>query len=193
MNDAPEARTSRVRARVVLVVFSWVALAVSSARADIVLPGQGVTSGGGNSFAGTSWLTSAAGQAGAGRATGGGFVEFAGWLRWPSSGNVGVSPTPPPASAPELSVRPNPVAAEAVFSVRLPPSSEAAGALPAEVRIHDVAGRLLRVLRTEPVAGEQSLRWDGRDVHGVRAQPGIYLVRLRIGGLTLTRRLVLTH
>lgn len=164
-----------------------------SLRADALLPGQCVTAGGGRALGGSNALTSATGQAGAGRATGGSFIEVAGWLCRPANANLGVLVPPPDNVRPELSVRPNPSTGEMQFAIRLPASSAGAGTEPLEVRLYDVTGRLVRVLRAEASAGERLLRWDGRDLRGKPARPGVYLARLRSGGVLLTRRLVLTH
>jgi hypothetical protein len=64
---------------------------------------------------------------------------------------------------------------------------------PAEVRleIYDVAGRLVRTLVSEPgTPGEHRLSWDGRDLRGIRVSPGIYFIRLEVGGRGTTRTLV---
>jgi len=44
------------------------------------------------------------------------------------------------------------------------------------VGIFDVSGRSLRALALEP--GASGIVWDGRDVGGRRARPGLYFVRL---------------
>lgn len=163
---------------------------VANAHAAARLPGQGVTAGGGHAFAGSSWLTSAAGQAGAGRASGGGVIEVAGWLRRPVNGIVGVPATPTDGGRLEFAVRPNPVTTDAVFAIRLP-ATRAGGAL--AVRVHDVSGRLVRVLRADATAGEHLLRWDGRDGDGTPVRPGVYLANLHAGGASVTRRLVIAH
>ena len=53
---------------------------------------------------------------------------------------------------------------------------------PAEVWVHDLAGRLVRRL-SEPrkiSTGQHVLRWDGRDQVGEAVPPGIYYARLRV-------------
>jgi hypothetical protein len=42
-------------------------------------------------------------------------------------------------------------------------------------------------------AGEQSMRWDYRDSGGRPLPAGIYVVVLRAGGQTLTRRAIHLH
>jgi hypothetical protein len=66
-------------------------------------------------------------------------------------------------------------------------------ASPARVRLalYDAAGRLVRMLADGPrEAGEQAVRWDGRDDGGRAIAPGLYLARLSAGAQTITRRLV---
>jgi hypothetical protein len=184
---------ARARVRAAFACVLLVSALSTFAHADVLAPAQGPTSGGGHSFTGSQWLTSAAGQAGAGRAVGGNFVEVAGWMRRPGSSIVGVPVPAPEVARTEFSVRPNPSPAEAQFAIRLPASGSGTEAAPLEVRLYDVTGRLVRVLRADGVAGEHLLRWDGNDLRGTRARPGVYLARLRTGGTTLTRRLVLTH
>jgi hypothetical protein len=60
------------------------------------------------------------------------------------------------------------------------------------VGIHDVAGRLVRLLHAGGAlpAGPTALSWDGTDDSGQRVAAGIYLVYLRSGGTTRERKLV---
>jgi len=63
---------------------------------------------------------------------------------------------------------------------------------PAELAVYDAAGRLVRVLLAgEQPAGAGTAVWDGRDAAGNAVASGIYLARLRAGGETRSRRLVL--
>ncbi len=53
----------------------------------------------------------------------------------------------------------------------------------AEVSIHDISGRLVRLLARGSFTGaQQVVRWDGRDQQGSAVRPGIYLVRAESGG-----------
>jgi hypothetical protein len=62
----------------------------------------------------------------------------------------------------------------------------------AEVVVHDVAGRRIRVLADGfSPAGTHEVVWDGRDAEGSPVTTGIYFCRLRVGDTTETRRLVL--
>jgi hypothetical protein len=62
-----------------------------------------------------------------------------------------------------------------------------------ELRVFDVAGRLVRSLVEAPLApaGSHSIGWDGRDREGTPAASGVYLVRLRAGDRIAARRIVL--
>jgi oligosaccharide 4-alpha-D-glucosyltransferase len=51
-------------------------------------------------------------------------------------------------------------------------------ASPAPLRIRDARGQLVRELTTEGLAGTHSTAWDGRDVQGRPAAPGLYDVEL---------------
>lgn len=63
-------------------------------------------------------------------------------------------------------------------------------ARPATVRltVHDVRGRLARTLvdGMRP-AGEQTVRWDGRNQRGTALPSGVYVVRLEVDGKSMTR------
>jgi hypothetical protein len=61
-----------------------------------------------------------------------------------------------------------------------------------EVRVHDVAGRLIRRLDLGPLqAGRHELAWDGRASDGHAARTGLYFVTLEIEGrLEGSKRLV---
>ena len=66
-------------------------------------------------------------------------------------------------------------------------------ARPIEARIVDLRGHLVRTLRdARGVAGHSQLTWDGRRDSGAMAQPGLYLLRLRVAGDSRTRTLVRT-
>ena len=60
--------------------------------------------------------------------------------------------------------------------------------------IHDLQGRELAVLVSGwRESGSHALEWDGRDDRGRALPSGVYLARLRGGGETLTRKLVLAR
>ena len=59
------------------------------------------------------------------------------------------------------------------------------------LRIHDVAGRHVRTLATDPRSGEQDVIWDGRDDQGRFVASGTYFVRLQWPEGTATSRVML--
>jgi hypothetical protein len=60
------------------------------------------------------------------------------------------------------------------------------------LQIFDVSGRLVKTLiQRELSAGEHSLRWDGTGRDGEEVTSGVYFCRMKAGGYTATRRLVL--
>lgn len=97
-------------------------------------------------------------------------------------------PAPPPAAGSpggDPVAWPNPFRSSTKIRYSLP----IAGAT--EVRIYDVAGRLVRTLSTsESAAGERHVVWDGADDTGKRVASGVYLYQLRAGTATQGRRVV---
>jgi hypothetical protein len=58
-----------------------------------------------------------------------------------------------------------------------------------DLRVYDVAGRLVRTLVNDPLGpGAHEIRWDGRDASGLDVAPGVYFVRLRALGETQALR-----
>ena len=58
--------------------------------------------------------------------------------------------------------------------------------------IHDVQGRLVRVLVDEVLpTGQHAVEWDGRDGRGQELATGVYLSRLEAGGEVRSRKLAL--
>ncbi|MDX1532066.1 MAG: T9SS type A sorting domain-containing protein, partial [Rhodothermales bacterium] len=87
----------------------------------------------------------------------------------------------PDASAPSLSVWPNPSVGATTVEVELARSSEA------EVVVMDVLGRRVAVLHRGPLAaGSHRLALDGRAL-----RPGLYVVRAAVGDEVHTRRVTL--
>ncbi len=65
---------------------------------------------------------------------------------------------------------------------------------PAELAVHDAAGRLVRVLATGMAeAGRHQLLWDGRDGAGRPLGSGVYFVRLRIPGAEVSEKVSLVR
>ena len=93
------------------------------------------------------------------------------WLGGPVTG---VEMDPPPATHPQLSVSPNPFNPITTIAWRIP----TAGHL--RIDVHDVRGRLVRVLADESVSATSgSLQWNGRDDGDRNVASGVYLVRVR--------------
>ena len=64
-------------------------------------------------------------------------------------------------------------------------------ARPIEAHVFDLRGSLVRTLRdASGVAGHYRLTWNGRRDSGAMAQPGLYLLRLRVAGDSITRTLI---
>jgi spore coat protein A, manganese oxidase len=82
-----------------------------------------------------------------------------------------------------LSPSPNPIQMGATMRFTL----RAAGQ--AELDLYDVAGHHVRQLASGSFpAGEQALRWDGRDDRGKTVASGVYLLNLRADGVTRTMK-----
>jgi hypothetical protein len=84
----------------------------------------------------------------------------------------------PPAGTVRLSNHPNPFNPATMISFSLETGGEV------RLTVHDIGGRLLRVLvESSLAAGEQRITWDGADHRGNRMPSGIYLVRLVENGI----------
>jgi len=94
-----------------------------------------------------------------------------------------------PASGLKLDpVTPNPIASTTLVRFSVP----AAGYV--RVTIHDLSGRLVRLLAERSVAaGPQSLRWDGRDDRGHSVPQGAYFLRLEANGAFAVQRIVVAR
>jgi hypothetical protein len=65
---------------------------------------------------------------------------------------------------------------------------------PVDLTIHDVSGRLVRMLESGPrQRGFRAVRWDGTDGRGHVVPAGVYFVRLSAGGRSSTGRLTLVR
>lgn len=86
-----------------------------------------------------------------------------------------------------LDASPNPSRADIALALANP----SAQALDAQVEVYDLAGRKLARLWDAPAPhGLTRMTWTGRGTGGALAAPGVYLVRARIGGQDLTRRIL---
>ena len=92
-----------------------------------------------------------------------------------------------PLALARLDVGPNPFGAEPLtLRYALP-----AGGGSVELRVHDVAGRLVRTLIDGPAAASGTLRWDGTAEGNRPLAAGVYFLRLDSpGGATAVRRVV---
>jgi len=100
---------------------------------------------------------------------------------------VAVTPLAPKSLA--LASVPNPFRAGTMVELALPGPDATA-----RVTVHDLSGRRIATLWDSPLgAGVARMAWDGRTSGGATAPPGIYVVRARVGGLTLSHRLVRLH
>jgi len=81
---------------------------------------------------------------------------------------------------------PNPFRSRTTLRWSLPVAGEV------RLRVHDVAGRVIRTLQNGLLpAGEHSVAWDQRDDQGHRAAPGLYFVRFEAAGRSLGQKLIL--
>jgi hypothetical protein len=82
-------------------------------------------------------------------------------------------------------VHPNPFAGTAHATYGLQESG------PVTLRIYDVQGRLVKVLREgREVAGPHGVVWDGRDDAGRTVASGVYFYRLQTNNATLVHKAV---
>jgi hypothetical protein len=86
-----------------------------------------------------------------------------------------------------MSVLPNPFNPSTVIRYRVAASGEHV-----TIVVFDVTGRRVRTLIDgHRPAGESSVTWDGRDQAGQPLASGVYFCRLRSGGVTQTRKMLL--
>jgi len=102
---------------------------------------------------------------------------------------IGGRPNPSPGEIPStlaLSHSPNPFNPSARIVFELPRGGDVA------IDIFSADGRRVRQLVSDAYpAGRHEAVWSGRDDHGAQVSSGIYFYRLRAGGETLTRKMVL--
>jgi hypothetical protein len=96
-------------------------------------------------------------------------------------------PTEPPSRALALApAAPNPAHDGTMLRFALPGPGRAV------VRVHDVAGRLVRTVLDAPLtAGTHAIPWDARDRNGALVPAGLYFVELRACGARTCGRLVI--
>ncbi|HLF13359.1 MAG TPA: FlgD immunoglobulin-like domain containing protein, partial [Bacteroidota bacterium] len=72
------------------------------------------------------------------------------------------------------------------FEVRLPADDRVT------IAVYDLLGREVRTLADGPkAAGVYTVEWDGRDMNGLPAPSGVYLVRMKAGDYSAARKIVL--
>ncbi|MFN2382624.1 MAG: S8 family serine peptidase, partial [Gemmatimonadota bacterium] len=100
-------------------------------------------------------------------------------------------PPPPPVEATELRQNyPNPFRFGSPTTIEFGIPEGTTGAL--DLAVYDLLGRRVRTLADRSaVAGEQAVTWDGRDDTGQDAPPGVYVIRLVVGGVELAVRALL--
>lgn len=111
--------------------------------------------------------------------------------------NVEAWPAGQLASGQASPVRPSALSAVArsasgSFDFRASPSIQSA-AQDEPLRIYDVHGRLIAVLRMTAANGDMVTRWSGRDGNGTVAPAGVYFARYGSGPLQTSRKFVVTH
>jgi flagellar hook assembly protein FlgD len=63
-----------------------------------------------------------------------------------------------------------------------------------QLAVYDVTGELVTTLMDgEYAAGRYEVTWGGRDNSGLSVASGVYFCRLRVGSLSVTRKMVLVH
>jgi hypothetical protein len=63
-------------------------------------------------------------------------------------------------------------------------------AIPVEIRIVDLLGRSIWISGPQALGARGRIAWDGRDLHGVPAAPGLYLAHIRRGGQAQVLRVI---
>jgi len=100
---------------------------------------------------------------------------------------TGISEKPLKTSTIQLSISSNP--AKGIVDIRY----EIPDRNPAELKIYDASGRLVRTLVKNQSLGSKicTTSWDGRDDNGRLLPPGVYFCKLEIGGYRVIKRLIL--
>lgn len=110
------------------------------------------------------------------------------WKLVPDPTAVGADLSPSPAFLALGAPSPNPFRTTMRFEVRAPKDT------PVSVNVYDAAGRLIRPLHFGPLHGApRALGWDGKDSAGRRVSAGVYFIRAKAAGETLTRKVAFLH
>jgi hypothetical protein len=98
------------------------------------------------------------------------------------TGESGTTPTLALPRQYSLRVAPNPFNPMTRIAYTIP---ENAGSVPVQIRVYDIAGRLVRTLvSTHQGPGYHDAAWNGRDAAGNESRSGIYMVRVQAGNWT---------
>ena len=84
----------------------------------------------------------------------------------------------------KITANPNPFSKK--ITIRITPD-----ALPTELRIYDIAGKIVKSLITnnQPLTTNNYFIWDGTDDNGSLLSPGIYFAQFLISGKTFTHKI----
>jgi len=106
----------------------------------------------------------------------------------PAAGTVLSAEAPPAPASVRLAAFPNPSRGGATVAFTVPAAGDA------RVGVYDVAGRLVRELRSgRATAGTYRLEWDGRDAAGAAVASGVFFLRLESAGRTTVARLAVVR
>lgn len=95
---------------------------------------------------------------------------------------------------PFVVVRPNPAGTYTEFELRIGAGNVAPGSTRVELSIHDLQGRLVRLLEGGiPTAESWRVGWDLLDARGQRVPPGLYFYRLNAGSARHTGKFVVVR
>lgn len=201
----PELTTTQGRPRLrptpAAILLGLAAILPAAGWAQPYSVGRWTVDGGGASRAeaGPFVLFGTAGQPDAGHLPGATFSVYGGFWGPGSPSIVGVGDPPgegpqPPGTAPvsfELRLHgaaPNPLADRTRIAFELPRD------LPVEIRVHDLFGARVRTLANGThSAGRHAIDWDTRGADGRRVGPGLYFVRVRLGTLEKSLKLVVVR
>ena len=154
--------------------------------------GNGYSKGGTYNLAGTSGQPDAGDLPGSPYAIRGGFWGKGALVLTAVETPDPIDPSDPAAGAPKvariLHAAPNPTDASARFAFELPNTRLV------EIRVYSVTGALVRtVARGTWPAGRHDVTWDGRDSGGRVAGQGLYIVRVRLGSLERSQKLLIVR
>ncbi len=187
--------SKRLRWGALLAASLSAALGGTTACADPLLIGKWTVAGGGSGFvdAGSITLGGTAGQPSAGLVPAPPeFVVLTGFWAPGVPVTVGVegagddpATLAPPVAFAIHPVTPNPFMGRTRVAFDLPEAREA------DIRVYDVRGARVRTLASGVYgAGRHALEWNGADDAGSRVHPGLYLVRIRLGAVQHSQKLI---